>query len=72
MTFTVLTGPFDGVQTDFMTDADYISGTVRAFTPNLQAESVVSELGGKTVRLCFAPLPGDVIYLFYRSVNGCP
>lgn len=68
MTLTLLTGPFDGVTTDFQTDTDYVSGSVRAFTPNLQTEAAVTELGGKDVRLCFAPLEGDVVYLFYRSI----
>lgn len=68
LTFTILPGPFDGVTTDFQTDEYYLPGSVRTIAPNLQPEACVTELGGKDVRLGFAPIEGDVVYLFYRPL----
>ena len=64
-----LLGPFDGVQTQFSTQSDYVSGSVRAFLPLLEQQANVTELGGRDVELAEAPLQGDVVFLVYRSIQ---
>lgn len=62
-------GAIDGVNTDFETPVDYLPGSVRVFSPILDADLGVTENGGKSFSLSEAPQPDDLIYVFYLPIN---
>ena len=62
------TGAIDGSNRIFTTSRWYVAGTVRAFTPTLQAPASVTELGQDRVQLEEAPYTGDLVYILYRAV----
>jgi hypothetical protein len=62
----IIDGPFDGVQTDFQTQGDYVPGTLRVFHPQLLVDPNVVELGGKDFRLVDAPKADDFLMVWYR------
>ena len=58
-------GEIDGANRDFETSIPYVAGSVRCFDPLWTSPDFVDELGGTSIRLAEAPLPGDVWILHY-------
>ena len=67
-TMQLAIGVIDGENRSFSTPTSYVPGSVRAFSPLLQTEVDVTELGVEAVELAEAPRAGDVVYLGYWPV----
>lgn len=62
----------DGVNTDFQTSVTYKSGTVSVWLNGIRLVAELNtgflELGGNTIRMKEAPLPGDSIQAMYEPL----
>lgn len=62
-------GTIDGANREFATSGRYyVSGSVRVFTPTLQAPVSVTELGQDRFEVDDAPMEGDLLYVYYLGL----